>query len=363
MDLSATQLEEFTARVFAACGLRSEEAKTAAAALVYADRQGLSTHGIANLERIYVRKLLCGEIDAAARWQVIANGEATAVIDARRALGLVVGTSAVDLAIEKAHAFGVGAVAVRGSTHFGPAGYYATRALDRGCIGIAMSNLGAQAIAPPPGGTVKMIGTNPLSVAVPARTEAPFVLDMSTTVVSTGKVRAAARQGRAIPEGWLVDDNGAPVTDPRALDDGRAFLTLLGGRPETGAYKGLGLALLVDILAGVLAGADVGPDPRLLEGERGKLDSNIGHFFLAIDIARFRPLDTFGAAMDRMLGTLLACPSRTGGVSYPGVAEHARRRAATICIEPEHAAMLCELADRFHLQAPVHRSEGEQSCA
>jgi LDH2 family malate/lactate/ureidoglycolate dehydrogenase len=153
------------------------------------------------------------------------------------------------------------------------------------------------------------------------------------------------------------------MSSTNALDDGRAHLTLLGGRPETGAYKGLGLALLVDILAGVLAGADVGPDPRLFEGHRGKLDSNIGHFFLAIDIARFRPLESFRAGMDRMLGALLACPSRTGGVSYPGFAEHARRRAATVRIEPEHARMLGELADRFHLQAPVHRSEGEQSCA
>ncbi len=353
-----SHLRRFAVDALVKAGLDPERADIAVEPLLYADRKGFDTHGIANLARIYVRKLLNGHIRANFTTRIVTDFGATSLIDGDDGLGLVIGVQAMRRAIAKAAEFGVGITVVRRSSHFGSAGYYSELAVAHGMIGISMSNLGAQTIARPPNGRVKLVGTNPISCAAPAGHMPAFSLDMSTTVVSTGKIRAAARRGERIPEGWLIDDSGEAVTDPNAYDDGTGHIQLLGGKPETGGFKGLGLALLVDILCGALTGAAVGPDPELFgpAGEkRMRDDHDVGHFFLAIDVARFGLLAEFQQRMDRMLGTVVACPDTGGGrrVTYPGYLEEEQRRTGdrqavqVVAVDSAVLADLAELAQKL----------------
>jgi LDH2 family malate/lactate/ureidoglycolate dehydrogenase len=352
LSVSLDELRRFAAEALTRAGLAPAHAHIAAEPLLYADSKGFDTHGIANLGRIYVAKLKSGRIRGDAEPRILKDEGATALMDGQDGLGLVIGVKAMRLAMDKAADFGVGAVAVRRSSHFGPAGYYAELALERGMLGIAMSNLGAQTIARPPHGRVPLVGTNPICFAAPAGKMPAFVLDMSTTVVSTGRVRAAARHGERIPEGWLIDEHGGPVTDPAAYDAGTGHLQLLGGQPETGAWKGLGLALWVDILCGALAGAAAGPDPDLY-GPWGKArsqdDRDVGHFFLALDIRRFGEPAEFRGRMDRILAGVIECPPNGPGrrVTYPGYLEEERRRALhgdVVTVDSDLLAALGELA-------------------
>jgi LDH2 family malate/lactate/ureidoglycolate dehydrogenase len=271
----------------------------------------------------------------------------------------------MDLAIKKARAWGVAIVGVRNSSHFGASGFYSMRALAADMIGIAMTNLGAQVIARPPGGQVKMLGTNPLSISAPAAALPPFSLDMSTTVVSTGRLRTMAQSRRPVPAGWIVDDDDNDVTDASRFFENSAHLQMLGGKGSAGGYKGYGLGLAVDILAGLLTGAHVGPDPRLLEPvglDRGI--ENIGHMFLAIDIARFRPINEFRQAMDRMLGALLHNPARESGdpVLYPGYPEAVAGQQSLpngVAIAEDDIVSLSRLGDELGVRFPkvVWRNE------
>ncbi|QJC51028.1 Ldh family oxidoreductase [Paenibacillus albicereus] len=360
----AQELRRFAEEAFRACGAPEATARTAAEVLCYADENGFDTHGVANLERIYVARMLDGRIDPQAEFELTAETASIAALDARGGLGLAVGARAMELAIDKAAQTGIGCVAVRRSSHFGSAGYYTQQAVRRGMIGIAMTNLGSQAIARPPGGSAAMLGTNPIAMGAPGEGHPPFQLDMSTTVVATGKIKAALRRGEPIPEGWLVDGEGRPVTDPAAYEEGWGHLQMLGGDLSTGGAKGFGLALLVDILCGALSGAEMGPHERLLSPEgraAGAEDVGVGHFFLAIDPARFRPDGGFERDMGGMLGALLACPpAREGGrVVYPGYLEAARARREQVELDETLAAQLFELAGRLGL-APLRERAGAE---
>lgn len=331
-------LVSFAARVFRDRGLPPARAGTAAAALLYGDLHGLGSHGLANLRRLYLPLLDSGRCDPAAEPEVVRDTGAAVHVDARAALGLWAAAEAVDLASEKALAYGIGLVSVRGGTHFGCAGHHAARAAARGMIGIVASNCGGQRIARPPGATVAMLGTNPLSIAAPALPDRPFVLDMSTTVVPTGRVRAAARAGTPIPEGWLATDDGAPVTDPAAFDRGEAHLRWLGGDPDTGAYKGFGLAVAVEVLTAALAGAALGPDRDAFDGAGGPhgTDDDIGYLVVAIAPETLRPGGGFTTSVRSLFGALLECPP--GTVSYPGHLEAeraARYRAEGVPLAPD----------------------------
>jgi LDH2 family malate/lactate/ureidoglycolate dehydrogenase len=319
-----TDLLSFTAGVFRDRGIPPARAHAAATALMYGDLHGLGSHGLANLRRLYLPLIDTGRCDPVAEPVVLRDTGAALHVDARAALGLWAAAEAMDLASEKALAYGIGLVSVRGGTHFGCAGFHAARAAERGLIGIVAGNCGGQRIARPPGGAVAMLGTNPLSVAAPALPARPFVLDMSTTVVPTGRVRAAARAGTSIPPGWLADDDGAPVTDPAAFDRGDAHLRWLGGDPDTGAYKGFGLAVAVEVLTAALAGAALGPAPDALEGTGGPhgTDDDIGYLVLAIAPETLRPGGGFTRSVRTLFSTLLECPP--GAVRYPGWLEAER---------------------------------------
>lgn len=319
---------------FTAHGVPAARARAAATALCHGDLAGLGSHGVCNLSRIYLPLLRTGRADPAAELRTVTDLGACVLLDARRALGLWAASEAMDLAVERARRHGVGLVSVRNATHFGCAGHHAARAAAHGMIGVLAGNCGGQRIARPPHGLLAMLGTNPLSVAAPALDDHPFVLDMSTTVVPTGVVRTAARAQAAIPPGWLEDADGAPVTDPAAFDRGEAFLRWLGGDTETGAYKGYGLGLAVEILGALLPGAQRGPTAAALEGDgrpHGR-DDDIGFLALAIDPDALRPPeeDFSGDARD-LFTALTGCPAAEGHppVRYPGwwEAERALLRA------------------------------------
>ncbi len=348
----------FVAQVFIARGMPSDRAAAAAEALCYGDLTGLHSHGLANLTRLYLPLFDQARVDPHAELEVLADRGAAVLVDAHRALGLWAAGEAMDLAVDRAATYGIGLVSVRAATHFGCAGHHAARALRRDMVGIVAANCGRQRIARPPGGRVAMLGTNPLSIAAPAGAHHPFVLDMSTTAVPTGRVRAAARAGLPVPEGWLADEAGDPVTDPAAFDRGEAHLLWLGGC-GTGAHKGFGLGLLVEVLAALVPGAGLGPDAEALVGNGGPSgrDDDIGFFVAAIAPDALRPSGEVRRDAQRLFGALLACPPRChdAPVRYPGWHEAQRagahRREGVPLAEPLYAE-LREVAGKLSLRMP-----------
>lgn len=350
----------FVAQVFSARGVPAGRGRTAAEALCYGDLTGHSSHGLVNLAGLYLRLFDEARVEPRAEPQVIADRRAAVLVDARRALGLWAASEAMDLAVKRAATYGIGMVSVRAATHFGCAGHHAARAVRHDMVGIVASNCGRQRIARPPGGRVAMLGTNPLSIAAPAGDHHPFVLDMSTTAVPTGRIRAAARAGRPVPEGWLEDDQGNPVTDPAAFDRGEAHLLWLGSGSGTGAYKGFGLGLLVEVLAALVPGAGSGPAPEALagDGRPSGRDDDIGFLVAAIAPGALRPGGDVRRDAQSLFGTLLACPPVRDSVPvrYPGwhEAERARdgRRHGVSLSEPLYRE-LCEVADTLELRIPA----------
>jgi LDH2 family malate/lactate/ureidoglycolate dehydrogenase len=340
-------LVSFTTQVFQAHGVPASRAALAAEALCYGDLTGITSHGLTNLSRLYLPLFSDARVDPTAQPRVLADRGAAVLVDGQRALGLWAASEAVDTAADRAAEYGVGVVSVRNSTHIGCAGYHAARAVRRGMIGLVVSNCGRQRIIRPPGGRVAMLGTNPLSLAAPAGDHPPFVLDMSTTAVPTGRVRMAARAGQLVPEGWLADDDGRPVTDPAAFDRGKAHLEWLGGGPRTGGYKGYGLGLLVETLGALVPGAGLGPEPAALDGDgrpSGR-DDDIGFLALVLAPAALRPTADFAADADTLFGTLLACPPVRPGepVRYPGWYEAERAERNGRSGVPLTAALYAEI--------------------
>ncbi|WP_054051393.1 Ldh family oxidoreductase [Alloactinosynnema sp. L-07] len=349
------ELLDFTAAVFAAHGVPAERARAAAAALCHGDITGAGSHGLVNLSRIYLPLLESGRARADAKPLVLTDLGATVLLDARGALGLWAAGEAMELAVRRASDYGIGMVSVRGATHFGCAGHHALRAVDHGMIGVVAANCGHQRIARPPRGRLPMLGTNPLSVAAPAGEHPPFLLDMSTTAVPTGKVRAAARAGESIPAGWLADDRGAPITDPTRFDAGEAHLSWLGA-PGAGEYKGFGLGLMVEVLAALVPGAGLGPSPAAFAADRTP-DDDIGYLMLAIAPAALRSPGQYRRDAGALFGSVLGCPPVDPGdtVSYPGCPEAANAAEAAEFGVPLTGAVhaeLREIADRLGLTAP-----------
>ncbi|MGW4513755.1 Ldh family oxidoreductase [Streptomyces sp. NPDC004393] len=356
------QLFDVVTGAFAARGLPEPRARQASEALCYGDLVGVGSHGTVNLARLYLPLLEEGRADPAGCPVVLADHGAAVLVDARRSLGLWQASEAMDLAIERAARLGVGLVSVRRGTHFGCAGYHARRAAERGMVGLVSSNCGRQRIARPPGGRVALLGTNPLSVAAPAGAHPPFVLDMSTTAVPTGRVRAAARIGQQIPPGWLADESGRDVTDPAAFDRGEAHLLWLGA--ANSAFKGFGLGLMVEVLSALVAGSGFGPADEALsaDGRPSGRDDDIGMLMVAIAPALLRGPEAVARDAEQLFGTVLACPPADGDhpVRYPGwpEAERAlRRREHGVPLEAPVHSELAGLADALGLPFPAGTGE------
>jgi LDH2 family malate/lactate/ureidoglycolate dehydrogenase len=293
-------LEAFCRRVFVTCGLSEEDAGIAASVLVAADVRGIPSHGVARLPR-YVHGLEVGLMRTDAEPEVVRETATTVVIDARGAMGAPVSAGTMRRVIAKAAEAGAAFGAVRASNHFGIAGYYAMMALEQDMIGVAMTNTAALGV--PTFGRSPLFGTNPLAFAAPAQEERAFVLDMATTVVTRGKVEVYDRRGKVLPEGWAVDAQGQPGTMPSEILHNLTYqvgggILPLGGLGETfGGHKGYGLAVMVDILCGVLSGGDFCAEIADTPGSSAR----VSHFFGALRIDAFRDAGEFRRDMDRML--------------------------------------------------------------
>lgn len=294
-------LFQFAKSILTATGSSEKEARLAAQVLLSADLRGVDSHGVARLSG-YVRLMDKGRVNTTPKVRVTHETPSTAVMDGDAGLGLVVGPEAMKLAIEKARNVGSGWVAVRNSNHYGIAGYHAMMALKEDCIGIAMTN--ASPLVAPTFSKERLLGTNPIAVAIPADKEPPFVLDMATTTAANGKLEILQRKGKDAPAGWIQDENGAITTDPFGVKEGGA-LRPLGGDREHGSHKGYGLSSVVDIFSAVLSGANYGPwvPPfvAFMDPASDPVGKGIGHFFGALRIDGFRPSGEFKAHMDNWI--------------------------------------------------------------
>jgi L-2-hydroxycarboxylate dehydrogenase (NAD+) len=341
-------LHEFSARVLAVAGVPPDDAALAADVLLAADLRGIDSHGVARL-RGYYDAVRGGRINATPEMRVVRETLTTATVDADNGLGLVVGPRANELAMDKALDAGSGWVAVRNTNHFGIAGYYALQAVDRDLIGWAMTN--SSALVAPLFGTTRMLGTNPLAIAFPGDEEPPIVVDLATSAVAFGKIEIARRLEQRLPVGWAIDASGMPATDPQAVYDGGALLPL-GSTRELGGHKGYALAMMVDVLSGVLSGANWGPFApafAIAQTPPGSVGAGIGHFFGALRIDGFIEPDEFKRQVDLLVRTFRASPPvpGTGGPLVPGDPERlaeAERRLGGIPLLPPVAAELEALA-------------------
>ena len=353
-------LEGFCQAVFETLDLSAEDAATAASVLVAADARGIPSHGVARLPR-YVHGLEIGLMDPEAETEVLRETPSSLVIHAHGGMGAPVSARTMGQVIDKARTAGAAFGTVRESNHFGIAGYYAMMALDAGMMGVAMTNTAALGV--PTFGREPRFGTNPLAFAVPAGEEPAFVLDMATTVVPRGKIEVYNRREKTLPEGWAVDETGQPGTDPATILHNLTYqvgggILPLGGLGELfGGHKGYGLAVLVDILCGVLSGGDFGAD---IADEPGS-HARVSHFFGAIRVDTFREPAAFRQDMDRMLRDLRATPPAAGEdrVYYAGLkeAEHEARCAREgVPLTAKVYAQLVEVGTAREVAPPPTRS-------
>lgn len=301
-------MEQFMTDVFRGVGVPDEDAGICADVLITSDKRGIDSHGIGRLKPIYVDRIIEGIINPVTEIRVVKEGPATAVLDGQNGMGQVISKRAMEMAIEKAAAYGLGMTAVRNSNHYGIAGYYSLMAVEKGMIGITGTN--ARPSIAPTFGVENMLGTNPLTFGIPTDEEFPFVLDCATSVSQRGKIEVYAREGRQLPEGWVIGEDGTPRTDTEQvlidLISGGAALTPLGGiGEELGGYKGYGYATVVEILSAALQG---GAFLKALSGiEKGKkVPYRLGHFFIAINIEAFTELDDFKKTTGDILRQLRA---------------------------------------------------------
>ena len=338
ISVPADRLRAQTAAILTALGLTAEAAAETAGALVEADLMGIDSHGVALLI-LYDDLVASGRVVPGATPRVARSFGATAVIDAGGAFGHVPALRAIDLAIARARAFGVGAVAVRDSNHYGAAGVYALRAARAGLIGISASAVHDSAIVPT-FGRLPRLGTNPWAFAAPGRNGPAFLLDMATSTVAIGKLKLAARAGKPVPEGWTLDPAGRPLTDAvQALE--HRLMTPLGGDRTGGGHKGYGLAAMVEVLSTMLAGATYAP----LRPE-GAARNDVGHFLMALAPEAFREPGAFEADMDAFAACLRATPSAEGAppvmvAGDPEFAARARREREGV---PMPRSLLADLA-------------------
>ncbi|KAK7873581.1 hypothetical protein R5R35_009283 [Gryllus longicercus] len=282
--VALAEVQRFVRECVAKAGAPDAHARAMASVLAEADRRGHFSHGLNRLD-MYVNDLQSGLCDGAVTPRVLRETPATAWVDGCNGLGPVVGTFCMELAIRKARETGVGWVAAKGSNHFGIAAWYSMMALKENMIGMSFTN--TSPFLSPTRSKQAALGTNPLSLAAPAEGGDSYVLDMATTAVAVGKIEVQRRRGERIPAGWAQDASGAATTDPdEAMNVG--CLMPLGGAESTSGYKGYGLALMVELLCGVLAGATYGPDVRKWMGDEDR-PADLGQCFVAVDPQCFAP--------------------------------------------------------------------------
>jgi len=289
-------LEHFMKLGFMAVGVKEEHAAICAKILIESDKRGIDSHGVGRFKPIYIDRIEKGIQFVDAPIEVVRETKTTAVIDGNDGMGHVISHKAMEMAIEKAKIYGMGMVAVRSSTHYGIAGYYTIMAANAGMIGITGTN--ARPSIAPTFGVQNMLGTNPLTFGFPTDEAFPFVIDAATSITQRGKIEHYARINKTMPYGWVIDENGNAITDPKialdGLNKGTAALTPLGGIGEDlGGYKGYGLATVVEVLSAALQGGMFLQQLTDIDENGNKRPYHLGHFFIAIDIEAFTSLDAF----------------------------------------------------------------------
>ena len=298
---SYQQLFSFSKNIFLQIGCSEANAETASKVLLSADLRGVDSHGIARLSG-YVRLWEVNRINANPNISIVHETPSTATVDGDKGLGLVVAPAAMQIAIDKAKNVGTGWVSVKNSNHFGIAGIHAMMALEHDMIGIAMTN--ASPLVAPTFSIERLLGTNPIAVAIPAGNEASFVADFATTTAANGKLEILLRKNLDTPTGWVQTKIGEPSNSAAEVKNGGALLPL-GGDKEHGSHKGYMLGSIVDIFSAILSGANYGPwvppFPAYVPMPENMPGEGIGHFFGAMRIDAFRPATDFKLNMDNWI--------------------------------------------------------------
>jgi LDH2 family malate/lactate/ureidoglycolate dehydrogenase len=313
--VQAEPLRNFCASAFEQVGMSPADAATVADTLVEADLRGVHSHGVW-WTSTYTRRLQMGGVNPRPVVQVVQETPAMIVLDADRAMGQVASVAAMRHAIEKARTIGVGVASVRNSNHFGAAAYYALMAAEENQIGFATTD--AEPIMAPWGGAKAVVGNNPMAYAIPAAPEPPIVLDMAQSVVAWGKIFLAAQRGDKIPATWALSPTGEPTEDPH---EAMAGLLL-----PVGGYKGYGLALVIEILSGVLSGATFGLSVPPMTDD--SVTQDFGHFFMALNIPHFLPTEEFQKRIAALIAEHRGVPLAKGTerIYLPGEIESLKRR-------------------------------------
>jgi L-2-hydroxycarboxylate dehydrogenase (NAD+) len=313
-------LTTFTSNAFQKMGCSKEEAKIIAEVFVAAELRGIPSHGMIRLKD-YFQLWQKGRINVQPHVKTVHETLSTAVVDGDNAVGMIPAHYSMQLAIEKARTAGTGWVATRNSNHFGIAGYYAMMALEQDMIGICLTN--ANPLVAPTFSVSRLLGTNPIAVAIPANNQPPFVADFATTPIARGKLAVAEKKGQTVSSGFVQDKNGEPSIDPAILKEGGAMVTL-GGDYEHGSHKGYCLSAIVDIFSAVFSGANFGPfvppSVAYLPVLDEKVGEGVGHFFGAMRIDAFQPAEHFKNMMDKWIETFREAKSAPGkpAVLIPG---------------------------------------------
>lgn len=340
---SISDLTEFIARILAGVGLPVADARIVAQLMAEADARGADGHGIFRLPQ-YVKRIQSGGINTRPHIRTIQNHPATALLDGDNAMGHLVMSRAAEIAIEKAKTAGVAWVGARNSNHAGPASLYARMPLAHDMLGLYIA-VGSANHLPPWGGIAMLLSTNPIAIVVPGAHGREIMLDMATTNAAYGKVKIKAQRGETMPEGWMIDRQGKPLTDPKKADEG--FLLPIGGP------KGYGLALMFGLLAGTLNGAAFGSDVVDFNRDFSTL-TNTGHLIVAVNIAAFAEVPTFKAKVNEIWELMKSSPLLPGfdEIRLPGERSakiHADRTANGVPITPELQSALDQLADRLSI--------------
>lgn len=354
ITFSHSQLKDFTLAVFKKIGCPADQASLATEVLLNADLRGIDSHGIARLSG-YVRLWDAKRVNAKPDIKIVHESPSTAVVDGDSGLGLVVAPKAMEIAIQKAKIAGTGWVAVKNSNHFGIAGHHAMMALSHDMIGMSMTN--ASPLVAPTFSVERLLGTNPIAVAIPANKQPPFVADFATTTAANGKLEILQRKNLDAPFGWVQKKNGEPSTNANEVKDGGALIPL-GSDREHGSHKGYCLGAWVDIFSAVLSGANYGPwvPPfvAFLNPPDDPVGSGIGHFFGAMRIDAFRPADEFKKHMDNWITRFRSAKTVAGHdrVLIPGDPEReisALRLKDGIPLNPKVVDDLKALATKLEL--------------
>ena len=341
--IDAGRLLEFATAVYTGAGMPADDARFVADTLVQADLWGHQSHGVLRLGW-YLDRVRNGVMNPVTQPEFVVDAGALAVIDGHDGVGHVLTRLAAQEAIRRAQAHGIGAIGVRNSNHFGTCMYYTLMGARAGCMMLLTSN-GGPAMAPW-GGRRKVIGTNPWSVATPAGRHAPFVVDMANTGVARGKIYLARQKRQPIPPGWAIDINGVPTTDPQAAIDGIIL--------PMAEHKGYAIAMMVDVLSGVLTGS--GFLSQVHSPYKTAEKSNCGHLMIALDIAQIQPLAEFNARMERYIAEIKSVPLAQGfdEIFYPGEMEarnDERNRREGLALPEDTLTDLARIARETGLEA------------